>query len=181
MLYMVGKHSMWGFLWYLAKCIWNIHLGYRILLSLWDWNHHYSWHLVLKKFGVKSYWVSKNGNTFYKHHIYISTLGILISDPSYIHSSCPAWRPSLVQLLSMASQEGRAATPPRSHGHLAGSLYPPWPESVVMLLPPTLTSINFLLKMTQHHSISKKRDIIPQKWAVSKIVRRTGSKNRAKL
>ena len=26
--------------------------------------------------------------------------------------------------------------------------------------------------MTQHHSISKKRDIIPQKWAVSKIVRR---------
>ena len=144
MLYMVGKHSMWGFLWYLAKCIWNIHLGYRILLSLRDWNHHYSWHLVLKKFGVKSYWVSKNGNTFYKHHIYISTLGILISDPSYIHSSCPAWRPSLVQLLSMASQEGRAATPPRSHGHLAGSLYPPWPESVVMLLPPTLTSVNFL-------------------------------------
>ena len=54
----------------------------------------------------------------------------------------------------------------------------------------------------QHHSISKKRDIIPQKWAISKIVRReeervqkwavskivrreekrrTGSKNRAKL
>ena len=55
----------------------------------------------------------------------------------------------------------------------------------------------------QHHTISKKRDIIPQKWAISKIVRReeervqkwavskivrrreeekrTGSKNRAKL
>ena len=26
--------------------------------------------------------------------------------------------------------------------------------------------------MTQHHSISKKREIIPQKWAFSKIVRR---------
>ena len=30
----------------------------------------------------------------------------------------------------------------------------------------------------QHHSISKKRDIIPQKWAVSKIVRREEKKRR---
>ena len=47
MLYMVGKLGMWGILWCLAKIFWRYYLRYRILLSLWDWYHQYSSHLVI--------------------------------------------------------------------------------------------------------------------------------------
>ena len=46
---MVGKLGMWGILWCLAKIFWRYYLRYRILLSLWDWYHQYSSHLVLNE------------------------------------------------------------------------------------------------------------------------------------
>ena len=44
---MVGKLVQWGFFWCIAIIFWSYYLRYRFFLSLRDWNHQYSWHLVI--------------------------------------------------------------------------------------------------------------------------------------
>ena len=53
--YMVGKIGNRRILWYKARNFWGCHLGYRILVTLWQQSLHYSRDLVFTSHGVSDH------------------------------------------------------------------------------------------------------------------------------
>ena len=82
--YMVGKLEKRGFFWCKARIFGDYHLGYRILLTLWQQSLHYSLDLVL----IPTYHFSILSNISKSHLLYFKFfVSDLISDLISAHGN----------------------------------------------------------------------------------------------